>query len=138
MSIGFIILGATYQKLWVFENFKRSLGMAGMCWSQWERVDHMCPKRGVRVWKRGISCLKKGARAVGHGLQSETAFFLCIFIFIFIFYFFFGSLEIGLGFWENGYTTPPIFWNLPPTLGSIQSSIPHGAWRFHFFSNFFC
>jgi hypothetical protein len=29
-----MILGATDQKLWVFKVFKRSLGRAGMCWSQ--------------------------------------------------------------------------------------------------------
>jgi hypothetical protein len=26
--------------------------------------------------------------------------------------------------------------NLAPTLGKVKSSIPHGAWRFHFFPNF--
>jgi hypothetical protein len=30
------------------------------------------------------------------------------------------------------------FLKLAPTLGSVKSSIPHGAWRFHFFPNFFC
>jgi hypothetical protein len=29
-----MILGATDQKLWVFEVFKRSLSRVGMCWSQ--------------------------------------------------------------------------------------------------------
>jgi hypothetical protein len=33
-STNFIIFGPTYQKLWVFENFMRSLGRAGMRWSQ--------------------------------------------------------------------------------------------------------
>jgi hypothetical protein len=27
--------------------------------------------------------------------------------------------------------------NLAPTLGRVKSSLPHGAWRFDFFSNFF-
>jgi hypothetical protein len=31
MSTNFIILGATNQRLWMFENFMRSLGKAGMC-----------------------------------------------------------------------------------------------------------
>jgi hypothetical protein len=31
----------------------------------------------------------------------------------------------------------PHFLKLAPTLGSIESSISHGAWRFHFFPNFF-
>jgi hypothetical protein len=30
-----------------------------------------------------------------------------------------------------------MFLNLAPTLGRVKSSIPHGAWRFHFFSTFF-
>jgi hypothetical protein len=29
-----VFLGPTDQKLWVFEVFRRSLGRAGMCWSQ--------------------------------------------------------------------------------------------------------
>jgi hypothetical protein len=28
------------------------------------------------------------------------------------------------------------FLNLAPTLGRMKSSIPHEAWRFHFFPNF--
>jgi hypothetical protein len=31
----------------------------------------------------------------------------------------------------------PHFLKLAPTLGSVESSIPHGLWRFYFFSNFF-
>jgi hypothetical protein len=42
---------------------------------------------------------------------------------------------MGQAFWENGCTTPPFF-EACPTLGSVESSIPHGAWRFLFFSNF--
>jgi hypothetical protein len=30
-STNFIIFGPTNQKLWMFENFRRSLGKAGMC-----------------------------------------------------------------------------------------------------------
>jgi hypothetical protein len=30
------------------------------------------------------------------------------------------------------------FLNLAPTLGRMKSSIPHGAWRFHFFPFLFC
>jgi hypothetical protein len=37
--------GPTDQKLWVFENLKRSMGRAGMCWSQPTRVDYISPKR---------------------------------------------------------------------------------------------
>jgi hypothetical protein len=35
------------QKLWMFDVFRRSLGRAGMCWSQPARVDHMCQKMRV-------------------------------------------------------------------------------------------
>jgi hypothetical protein len=31
----------------------------------------------------------------------------------------------------------PYCLKLAPTLGSVESSIPHGAWRFHFFPIFF-
>jgi hypothetical protein len=44
-STNFIIFRPTDQKLWVFENFRRSLGKAGMCLSQPARVDHINPKR---------------------------------------------------------------------------------------------
>jgi hypothetical protein len=47
-STNFIIFGPTDQKLWVFVIFRRSLGRAGMCWSQPARVDHMCKKRRAR------------------------------------------------------------------------------------------
>jgi hypothetical protein len=36
--------GPTDQKLWVFEVSRRSLGRAGMCWSQPARVDHLGKK----------------------------------------------------------------------------------------------
>jgi hypothetical protein len=40
-----MILGATDQKVWVFEVFRQTLGKAGMCWSQPAGVDHMPKKR---------------------------------------------------------------------------------------------
>ena len=36
------------QKLWMFENIKRSLGRAGMCWNQPTTVDLMCKTRWIR------------------------------------------------------------------------------------------
>jgi hypothetical protein len=36
------------QKLWMIEVSRRSLGKAGMCWSQPARVDHLCKK-----WRAG-------------------------------------------------------------------------------------
>jgi hypothetical protein len=55
MNINFMILGATDQKLWVFEVFRRSLGKVGMYWSQPTRVDHMrrkCKARGKKNSKK--------------------------------------------------------------------------------------
>jgi hypothetical protein len=39
-----MILGATVQKLWVFEVFGQGLARAGMCWSQPARVDNLHKK----------------------------------------------------------------------------------------------
>jgi hypothetical protein len=44
-STNFIIFGPTDQKLWMFENFRRNLDKASMCWSQLARVDYISPKR---------------------------------------------------------------------------------------------
>jgi hypothetical protein len=41
-------------------------------------------------------------------------------------------MRMGLAFWENGCTTLPFF-EVAPTFGRVKSSIPLGAWRFHFF-----
>jgi hypothetical protein len=57
------------------------------------------------------------------------------FYFIYFLNLFFGSLGNGprlLGEWVQ----PPQFLKLAPTLGSVKCSIPHGNWKFHFFSNF--
>jgi hypothetical protein len=43
------------QKLWMFEVLRRSMGRAGMCWSQPARVDYISPKR----WAVGIKNLEK-------------------------------------------------------------------------------
>jgi hypothetical protein len=40
---------------------------------------------------------------------------------------------MGLAFWKMSIEHLH-FLKLAPTFGSVQSSIPHGAWRFHFFS----
>jgi hypothetical protein len=59
MSTNFMILGAMDQKLWMFEVFRRSMGRAGMCWSQPARVDHVHKK-----WKaRGKKNSKKENRS---------------------------------------------------------------------------
>jgi hypothetical protein len=42
----------------MFENFRRSLGRASMCWSQLARVDHMCKNmwagRRKKICKGGV------------------------------------------------------------------------------------
>jgi hypothetical protein len=43
------------QKLWMFEVLRRSMGRAGMYWSQPARVDYISPKR----WAVGIRNLEK-------------------------------------------------------------------------------
>jgi hypothetical protein len=66
VSTNFKILGATDQKLRVFEVLRRSLGMAGMCLSQPTRVDHMCKYFG----QERTNFLE--FRAIGRG-QREIA-----------------------------------------------------------------
>jgi hypothetical protein len=51
LSANFMILGATVQKLWVFEVFWQGLARASMCWSQPTRVDHLQKMEGRRKKK---------------------------------------------------------------------------------------
>jgi hypothetical protein len=51
-STNFIFFGPTDKKLWMFENLRRSLGRASMCWSQPTRVDYINPKRWATWIKR--------------------------------------------------------------------------------------
>jgi hypothetical protein len=68
MSTNFMILGTTNQKLWVFEVFRRSLGKAGMCWSQLARVDHLRKK-----WKVGRkkNLKRNGDNPIGPGVDPR-------------------------------------------------------------------
>jgi hypothetical protein len=50
-----VFIGSIAQKLWMFEVLRRSMGRAGMCWSQLVRVDYISPKR----WVVGIKNLEK-------------------------------------------------------------------------------
>jgi hypothetical protein len=54
-STNFIFFGPTDQKLWVFENLKRSMGMSSMCYSQPASVDYISPK----WWVVGIRNFEK-------------------------------------------------------------------------------
>jgi hypothetical protein len=55
VSTNFIIFGRMDQKLWMFEVFRRSMGMAGICCSQLARVDYISPIR----WAARIGNLEK-------------------------------------------------------------------------------
>jgi hypothetical protein len=66
-STNFIIFELMDQNLWMFENFRRSLGRAGMCWSQLPTVHHMCKNR----WAGGKERFLAGAN-LGHlGAASD-------------------------------------------------------------------
>jgi hypothetical protein len=57
--------GPTDQKLWMFEVSRRSLGRVGMCYSQWERVDHLSKK-----WKAGR---KQISTKMGTARQAQVS-----------------------------------------------------------------
>jgi hypothetical protein len=57
--------GPTDQNLWMFEVSRRSLGRAGMCWSQLARVDHL--RKKWRVGRRKIS------RKMGTARQMQVS-----------------------------------------------------------------
>jgi hypothetical protein len=50
-----LFFGPMDQKLWTVEVLRRSMGRAGMCWSQPARVDYINPKR----WAVGIRNFEK-------------------------------------------------------------------------------
>jgi hypothetical protein len=72
-----------------------------------------------------------------HKKEIQTPFFLNFFIFLMlpptlwsIFYWKFGEWARAFGRMGAQYTH---FFKLPPSLGSVKSSIPHSVWRFYFF-----
>jgi hypothetical protein len=68
--------GPTDQKLWMFEVSKRGLGKAGMCCSQWERVDHLRKKwRAGRKWIFGS--LRNGLGLWENGCTTPPFFEAC-------------------------------------------------------------
>jgi hypothetical protein len=150
VSTNFMILGATDQKLWVSEVFRRSLGRADMCLSQWG-VDHMRKKMevggkkmGVGGRKMGDSCITKGAcvaaseQSLVTGQQSTawgwpatsdrpptTMWVPCSVrsskFFYFKFLFFWDFCGISWHFGRMG-VQHPHFLKLASTVGSVKSS----------------
>jgi hypothetical protein len=86
--------GPTDQKLWMFEVSRRSLGRAGMCWSQPARIDHLRKK-----WRAGKKKFKKNEnRPTGAGVRGSTHVPVRLFQFFLIKKKrIFGSLGNGLG-----------------------------------------
>jgi hypothetical protein len=66
---------------------------------------------------------------------SLPPLFFCIFWILFTYFFWY--YEDGPGILVYGVCTSLSFFEVAPTLGWVKSSIPHGAWRFHFFPNSF-
>jgi hypothetical protein len=71
-STNFIFFGPTDQKLWVLENFWRSLGRASMWWSQWGRVDHMCKNLWARDRKEGAEKVQESKTRAGAGSNQRS------------------------------------------------------------------
>jgi hypothetical protein len=68
-----------------------------------------------------------------HGLSGSVLFIFIIILFLFLFFEKFG--EWARAFGRMGVQHPHVL-KFAPTLGSAKCSIPHGDWRFYFFSNF--
>jgi hypothetical protein len=118
VSTNFMILEAMDQKLWVLEVFRKSLGRAGMCWSQSARVDHLRKKWRAREKKNSKKTRQSGLskRRPTDARQPRVDTWTgldCRF-----FYkknYFLEVWEMGQGFWVNGCTTPPFFEACPYT-----------------------
>jgi hypothetical protein len=124
----------------MFEVSRRSLGRAGMCYSPWERIDHLCKK--WRAWRKKnsrkmdttwqVEASTRGRPpAAGRrlSLSSCTQFFEKK-IFLILFFWKFGKWARAFGRMGVQY---PHFLKLALTLGSANSSKIHGKRRFHFF-----
>jgi hypothetical protein len=143
-STNFIFFGPMDQKLWMFENFRKSLDRAGMGWSQWGGVDQSSKSGGRRRKNRRqqgkngapmCSQQDRGSPAAAHSLIDCKLGPFFQFFLVFFINFFWGCLGMGLDF-RRMEVQHSHFLNLAPILGRVKSSIPHGAWRFHFFPIF--
>jgi hypothetical protein len=129
--------GPTDQKLWMFEVSRRSLGRAGMCCSQWERVDHLRKKwragRKKMGTSRQVQASTYGRRATP-GPVGLSQFFWIFFIFK---KWIFGSLGNGPGLLEEWVYNAPIFWSLPLHLEVVILPKFMESGDFTFFQIFF-
>jgi hypothetical protein len=72
-STNFVIFGPTNQKLWVFENFRRNLGKAGMVVANEVELIKVSKSGGIKRQKRGGSKEKMGTHAWPVGDQWSPA-----------------------------------------------------------------
>jgi hypothetical protein len=75
-NTNFIIFRLTNQKLWGNENFRRSLGKVGKCWSQPIRVDHIIPKRWIGGRRRFDKTLSSFLNFAPHTCEDEIFYSL--------------------------------------------------------------
>jgi hypothetical protein len=104
-------------------------GRRNFYYKKWEHS--LIAQASTRGWLASSGRLP----AAGQRLTCYTMFPFFeknLLIFIFIFWKF-GEWARAFGKMGVQY---PHFLKLAPTLGSVKCSIPHGDWRFHFFSNF--
>ena len=109
------------QKLWLFKDFRRSLGKADICWSQPIRVDHMCKN----MWARRKKNCKGEVQDIHARLVGNLPPPLFCNFWIFLNLSFWDIMRMGLGFWENGRTTLPFFEPCPYTW---EGEIYHSSW----------
>jgi hypothetical protein len=90
--------------------------------------------KGHNVQKRGLALQPVGDCGTGlDGLWDSKNF--AIFLIICLTFFFWKHREWAMAFGRMG-VQHLHFLKLAPTLGSVKCSIPHGDWKFYFFSNF--
>jgi hypothetical protein len=98
----------------------------------------------VRLLVRGSGPAGDQWSSAGHGPHSAKLratllppFFLLFFYFSKLFFWCYEEVWGWAWHFERMGVQYSHFLNLAPTLGKVKSSIPHGAWRFHFFPSFF-
>jgi hypothetical protein len=107
----------------------------------WKKIGARGRKRGRLVHKKRGLCRSRLATTSRRpaSTRSLTDRELAPSFHFFWFFWFFFFLVVWGWAWHFGRMGEqhPHFLKLAPILGRVKSSILHGAWRFHFFSNFF-